>query len=140
VDADKQPRRRSDEQLIKRLKSEIREWQDGLEKSENVIAELKAQWDTRADKHRRYLNQLKRDHEKTVAKIKREMATLEIKAANQAKDFQIESRYWYDSIAQMKSEVRRLKHQHIQDAPVFKICNDQIQRHCPCHHQTMSTM
>jgi len=126
LDADRQPRRRSDEQLIKGLKGEIREWRDGLEKSENIIAELRAQWDTRADKHRRYLNQLEGDHEKTVAKIKREMATLEIKAASQAKDFQIESRYWYDSIAQMKLEVRRLKHQHVQDVQVFKICSDKI--------------
>ncbi|XP_070017101.1 uncharacterized protein [Nicotiana sylvestris] len=56
------------------------------------------------------------------------MAALEIKAANQAKDFQTESRYWYDSIAQMKLEVRQLKHQYVQDAQVFKICSDQIKR------------
>ncbi|XP_070028889.1 uncharacterized protein [Nicotiana sylvestris] len=68
------------------------------------MAKLKVQWGIRIEKHRRHLNQSKRDHEKTVAKMKKEMAILEIKAADQAKNFQIESRYWYDSLAQMKLE------------------------------------
>ncbi|XP_070013955.1 uncharacterized protein [Nicotiana sylvestris] len=71
------------------------------------MAKLKAQWGIRIEKHRRHLNQSKRDHEKTVAKMKKEMAILEIKAADQAKNFQIESRYWYDSLAQMKLEGKR---------------------------------
>ncbi|XP_070015895.1 uncharacterized protein [Nicotiana sylvestris] len=116
MNADEQPRRRLDEQLIKRLIGEIREWQDGLEKSESVIAELRTQWDTRVNKHRRCLNQVKHDHEKTVAKIKREMATLKFKAVKRARDFQLESRYCYDLLAQMKTEVRQLKNQHIQDS------------------------
>ncbi|XP_070003527.1 uncharacterized protein [Nicotiana sylvestris] len=125
---DKQPRSRSDEQLIKGLKNEVREWRDGLEKSENDMAELKVQWSTRADKHRRYLNQLKRDHEKTVANIKRMVATLEGKAVKQAEDFQIESRHYYDLLAQIEVKVRQLKNQHMQDSQASKKCSDQIKR------------
>ncbi|XP_070023004.1 uncharacterized protein [Nicotiana sylvestris] len=123
---DKQPRSRLDEQLIKGLRSEVREWRDGLEESENVMAELKVQWRTRADKHRRYLNQLKHDHEKTLANMKRKVAALEVKAVEQAEDFQIESRHCYDLLAQMEVEVRQLKNQHMQDSQALKTCSDQI--------------
>ncbi|XP_070017865.1 uncharacterized protein [Nicotiana sylvestris] len=125
---DKQPRSRSDEQLIKVLKNEVREWRDGLEKSENVMAELKEQWGTRADNRRRYLNQLKCDHEKTVANMKRKVATLEGKAVKQAEDFQIESRHCYDLLAQIEVEVQQLKNQHMQDSQALKTCSDQIKR------------
>ncbi|XP_075093114.1 uncharacterized protein LOC142172928 isoform X1 [Nicotiana tabacum] len=96
---DKQPRCRSDEQLIKGLKNEVREWRDGLEKFENIMAKLKAQWGTRADKRCRYLNQLKHDHEKALANMKRNVATLEGKTVKQAEDFQIESGHCYDLLA-----------------------------------------
>ncbi|XP_070011385.1 uncharacterized protein [Nicotiana sylvestris] len=125
---DKQPRSRSDEQLIKGLKNEVREWRDGLEKSENVMAELKVRWGTRADKHCRYLNQLKRDHEKTVANMKRKVATLEGKTVKQVEDFQIESGHCYDLLSQMEVEARQLKNQHIQDSQALKTCSDQIKR------------
>ncbi|XP_075093117.1 uncharacterized protein LOC142172930 [Nicotiana tabacum] len=125
---DKQPRSRSDEQLIKGLKNEVREWRDGLEKSENIMAKLKAQWGTRADKRRRYLNQLKHDHEKALANMKRNVATLEGKAVKQAEDFQIESGHCYDLLAQMEVEVRQLKNQHMQDSQALKTCSDQIKR------------
>ncbi|XP_070019550.1 uncharacterized protein [Nicotiana sylvestris] len=125
---DKQPRSRSDEQLVKGLKNEVREWRDGLEKSENVMAELKTQWGTRAYKRRRYLNQLKRDHEKTLANMKRKVATLEVKAVKQAEDFQIKSGHYYHLLAQMEVEVQQLKNQHMQDSQALKTCSDQIKR------------
>ncbi|XP_070021858.1 uncharacterized protein [Nicotiana sylvestris] len=124
----KQPRSRSDEQLIRGLKNEVREWRDGLEESENVMPELKVQWGTRADKHSRYLIQLKRNHEKTIANMKRKVATLEGKAVKQTEDFQIKSGHCYDSLAQMEIKVRQLKNQYMQDSQALKTCSDQIKR------------
>jgi len=128
ITIDKQPRSRSDEQLIKRLENEVREWRDELEKSENIMAELKAQWATRTEERRQYLNQLKRDHEKIVANLKRKVVALEGKAVRQARDFETESGHCYNLLAQMEAEVQQLQDQHLQDSRALKTCSDQIRR------------
>ncbi|XP_070025243.1 uncharacterized protein [Nicotiana sylvestris] len=128
ITIDKQPRSRSDEQLVKRLESEVRERRDELGKSEKAMAELKAQWATRTEERRQYLNQLKRDHEKIVANLKRKVVALEGKAVRQARDFETESRHCYNLLAQMEAEVQQLQDQHLQDSRALKTCSDQIRR------------
>ncbi|XP_070009531.1 uncharacterized protein [Nicotiana sylvestris] len=60
------------------------------------MAELKARWATKTEERRQYLNQLKRDHEKIVANLKRKVVALEGKAVRQARDFETESGYCYN--------------------------------------------
>lgn len=73
-----------------------------MERSENVRVELKAQWATRADECRQYLDQLKWDHEKIVADLKRKADTLEGIAVKQSRDFEIEIGHYYNLLAQME--------------------------------------
>ncbi|XP_070008108.1 uncharacterized protein [Nicotiana sylvestris] len=107
IAADNQQRNRSDERLIK-----------GLE----------AHWEKRTEERNRYLQQLKRDHEQTIANLKRKVATLEDKAAKQARTFEAENRHCYDLLAQMEVEIQQWQNQHLQDSRVLKARNDQIER------------
>lgn len=86
---DKQPWSRSDVRLIEGMENEVRECRDELEKSENVMAELKAQWAMRIEERLQYLNELKRVHEKIVANLKRKVVALEGKTVKQARYFEI---------------------------------------------------
>lgn len=104
--ANNQPRSRSDERLIKGLRNEIREHHGELEKSKNVIAELKRQRATKIEERRQYLNQLKRGHEKIVASLNRKVVALEGKTVKQARDFEINRGHCYDLLAQMEVEVQ----------------------------------
>ncbi|XP_070015540.1 uncharacterized protein [Nicotiana sylvestris] len=92
------------------------------------MAELKAQWATRTGERCQYLNQLKRDHEKIVANLKRKVVALEGKAVRQARDFETESGHCYNLLAQMEAEVQQLQDQHLQDSRALKTCSDQIRR------------
>ncbi|XP_070005839.1 uncharacterized protein [Nicotiana sylvestris] len=81
IDADNQQRSRSDERLINRLKKEIIEHRDDLKKSEGAIAQLRAQWAKVTKERTQYLQQVKKEYEKTIAKLKGKMTTLKDKAA-----------------------------------------------------------
>ncbi|XP_070021923.1 uncharacterized protein [Nicotiana sylvestris] len=90
-DADKQQRSRSDERLIKGLKKEIGECRDDLKKSKDTIARLQAQWAKRTKERTQYLQQARKDHEKTIVSLKRKVINLESETAKQAKAFETES-------------------------------------------------
>ncbi|XP_070005449.1 uncharacterized protein [Nicotiana sylvestris] len=128
IAADNQQRSRSDERLIKGIKMEISECRSELENLENTIAGLEAHWAKRTEERNRYLQQLKRDHEQTIANLKRKVATLEDKAAKQARTFEAENRHCYDLLAQMEVEIQQWQNQHLQDSRVLKARNDQIER------------
>ncbi|XP_070013919.1 uncharacterized protein [Nicotiana sylvestris] len=106
LDADKQQRSRSDERLIKGLKTKIVEYRDELKKSEGTIAELQAQWAKRTKERTQYLQQVRKDYENTIANLKRKMITLEDKAAKQAQAFETESGHCYDLLARMEVEIQ----------------------------------
>ncbi|XP_070005431.1 uncharacterized protein [Nicotiana sylvestris] len=128
IAADNQQRSWSDERLIKGLKMEISECRSELENFENTIAGLEAHWAKRTEERNRYLRQLKRDHEQTIANLKRKVATLEDKATKQARTFEAENRHCYDLLAQMEVEIQQWQNQHLQDYRVLKARNYQIER------------
>ncbi|XP_070029702.1 uncharacterized protein [Nicotiana sylvestris] len=106
VDADNQQRSRSDERLINGLKKEIMERRDDLKKFEGAVAQLRAQWAKITKERTQYLQQVKKEYEKTIAKLKGKMTTLEDKAAKQAEAYEIKSGHCYDLLARMKDEIR----------------------------------
>ncbi|XP_070010828.1 uncharacterized protein [Nicotiana sylvestris] len=113
ITTNNQQRSLSDERLIKGLKKEISECRDELKKSEGTIAELRAQWVKRTEELTHYMQQLKKDYEKTIASLERKMVTLEDKAAKQAKAFETESGHCYDLLARMEGEIQQLQDQHL---------------------------
>ncbi|XP_070017715.1 uncharacterized protein [Nicotiana sylvestris] len=126
IAANNQQRSRSDERLIKGLKREIGECRDELKKSEGTIAELRAQWVKRTEERTHYMQQLKKDYEKTIGSLKRKVVTLEDKAVKQAKTFETESEHCYDLLARMEVEIQQLQDQHLQDSHVLEARNNQV--------------
>nr|XP_016512546.1 PREDICTED: pentatricopeptide repeat-containing protein At5g12100, mitochondrial-like [Nicotiana tabacum] len=128
IDPDNQQMSRSDERLINRLKKEIIKRRDDLKKSEGAVAQLRAQWAKRTKERTQYLQQVKKEYEKTIAKLKGKMTSLEDKAAKQAEAYEIESGHCYDLLARLEDEIRHLQRQHLQDSQVLGGCSDQIRR------------
>ncbi|XP_070010842.1 uncharacterized protein [Nicotiana sylvestris] len=128
IDADNQQSSRSDERLINGLKKEIIERREDLKKSERAVAQLRAQWAKKTKERKQYLQQVKKEYEKTIAKLKGKMTTLEDKAAKQVEAYEIESGHCYDLLARMEDEIWQLQRQHLQDSQVLGGRSDQIRR------------
>ncbi|XP_070011223.1 golgin IMH1-like [Nicotiana sylvestris] len=119
IDVDNQQRSRSDERLIKGLRMEIGECRSESENLENTIAGLEAHWAKRTEKRNQYLQQLKRDHEQTIANLKKKVVTLEDRAAEQARTFEAENRRCHKLLAQMEVEIQQWQNQYLQDSRIF---------------------
>ncbi|XP_070017011.1 golgin IMH1-like [Nicotiana sylvestris] len=128
INADNQQRSRSDERLIYGLKKEIGECRDDLKRSEGTLAQLQVQWAKRTKERTQYLQQARKDYEKTIVGLKRNVATLESKAAKQAKAFETESKHCCNLMASMEGEIQQLRKQHLHDSRVLKVRGDQIER------------
>ncbi|XP_070008087.1 uncharacterized protein [Nicotiana sylvestris] len=127
IAADNQQRSRSDERLTKGLRMEIGECRSASENLENTIAGLEAHWARRTEKRNRYLQRLKRDHEQTIANLKKKVVTLEDRVVEQTRTFEAENRHCHKLLAQMEVEIQQWQNQYLQDSRIMTARNDQIE-------------
>ncbi|XP_070015675.1 uncharacterized protein [Nicotiana sylvestris] len=120
IDANNQPRSRSDERLIKALRTEIGESQN---ESENTIAGLEVHWARRTEKRNRHLRQLEKDHERTMANLKGKVD----RAFEQIRTLGVENKHCRKLLAQMEVEIQQWQNRCIQDSRVMTARNDQIE-------------
>ncbi|XP_070020977.1 uncharacterized protein [Nicotiana sylvestris] len=120
IDVDNQPMNRSDERLIKALKTEIGERRN---ESENTIAGLEAHWARRTEKRNRHLRQLEKDHERTIANLKEKLD----RAFEQIRTLGVENKHCRKLLAQMEVEIQQWQNRCIQDSRVMTARNDQIE-------------
>ncbi|XP_019259385.1 PREDICTED: uncharacterized protein LOC109237526 [Nicotiana attenuata] len=121
-------RSRADERLISGLNKKILECQEDLEKSEDSLAKIRAQWTTNAEERARFVQQMKRNYEGTITSLRRKVTTLEDEAAKQAKDFKADREHCYALMARMEEEIQNLQNQHLHDSQVLEARNQHIGR------------
>ncbi|XP_070002351.1 uncharacterized protein [Nicotiana sylvestris] len=93
---------RADKILISGLKKKALEYQEDLEKSEAGLAKIREKWTKKAEERAWFVQQMKRNYERTITILRRKIATLENEAVKQAKDFKADREHYYDLMAQME--------------------------------------